>query len=135
MFRFAAATSTDAVSWVIRDAAYDTAAAADSAEPNSDFSHAANTASPARSSTHDRAGSETLIVGTDAVSPDATPPPVPNPRMVAATATPIASSVITVSAPLATDFSARKRVIRTMIAKKPAAASVNHIGKVGERQS
>src|ERR1700687_4795392 len=58
MFRFAAATSPDAVSCVIRDAAYDTAAAADSAEPNSDFSHAANTASPARSSTHDRAGCE-----------------------------------------------------------------------------
>ena len=55
--------------------------------------------------------------------------------MVAATAMPMASNVITVSAPLATDFSARNSVIRTMTAKKPAAANVNHIGKVGERQS
>ena len=54
--------------------------------------------------------------------------------MVAATATAIASSVMTVSAPLATDFSARNSVIRTMIPKNPAAASVSHIGKVGERQ-
>ena len=75
------------------------------------------------------------MVWTDAVSPDATLPGVPNPRMVAATATPIASSVITVSAPLATDFSARNIVIRTMTVKNPAAANVNHIGKVGERQS
>ena len=54
--------------------------------------------------------------------------------MVAATAMPIASSVMTVSAPLATDFSARNSVIRTMIPKNPAAASVSHIGKAGERQ-
>ena len=47
---------------------------------------------------------------------------------------PIASSVITVSAPLATDFSARNSVMRTMIPKNPAAANVSHIGKVGERQ-
>jgi len=33
-------------------------------------------------------------------------PAGPNPRMVAATAMPMASSVITVNAPLATDFSA-----------------------------
>ena len=46
----------------------------------------------------------------------------------------IASSVMTVSAPLATDFSARNSVTRTMIPKNPAAASVSHIGKVGERQ-
>jgi hypothetical protein len=55
--------------------------------------------------------------------------------MVAATAIPIATSVITVNAPLATDFSARSSVIRTMIPKNPAAANVSHIGKVGERQT
>ena len=54
--------------------------------------------------------------------------------MVAATAMPIASSVITVSAPLATDFSARSSVIKRTNAKNPAAASVSHIGKVGDRQ-
>ncbi len=36
---------------------------------------------------------------------------------------PIASNVMTVSAPLATDFSARNSVMRTMIPKNPAAAS------------
>ena len=41
---------------------------------------------------------------------------------------------MTVNAPLATDFSARNSVIRTMIPKKPAAASVSHIGNEGERQ-
>src|SRR5260370_25268302 len=55
--------------------------------------------------------------------------------MVAATAIPMARSVITVSAPLGTDFSARNSVIRTMIPKNPAAANVSHIGKAGERQS
>jgi len=64
----------------------------------------------------------------------ATLPPGPNPRMVAATAIPMASSVMTVSAPLATDFSARNSVIRRITPKNPAAASVSHIGKVGERQ-
>jgi hypothetical protein len=54
---------------------------------------------------------------------------------VAAIAIPIASSVITVSAPFATDFSARNSVRSTMIPKNPAAANVNHTGKVGERQS
>ncbi len=54
--------------------------------------------------------------------------------MVAATATPIANSVMTVSAPFATDFSARNSVNRTIMPKNPAAASVSHIGKVGERQ-
>ena len=54
--------------------------------------------------------------------------------MVAATAMPIASSVITVNAPLATDFSARSSVISRISAKKPAAANVSHIGNVGERQ-
>ena len=61
MFLLAAATSPNAVSRVIWDAAYDTAAAVDSAEPNNAFSHAANTVSPARSSIHDRAGSAALI--------------------------------------------------------------------------
>ncbi len=42
---------------------------------------------------------------------------------------------MTASMPLATDFSARNTVMSTMIAKNPAAASVSHIGKVGERQN
>ena len=60
--------------------------------------------------------------------------PGPKPRTVAATATPTASSVMTVSAPLATDLSARSSVISRIRAKKPAAASVTHIGNSGERQ-
>jgi hypothetical protein len=55
--------------------------------------------------------------------------------MVAVTATPIASNVITVNAPLATDFSARSSVTRRTTAKNAAAASVSHIGKSGDRQS
>ena len=55
--------------------------------------------------------------------------------MVAATATPMANSVMTVSAPLATDFSALNSVMRAIIAKNPAAAKVSHIGKAGERQN
>ena len=47
---------------------------------------------------------------------------------------PTATSVITVKAPLATDFSARSSVISTMIPKNPAAANVSHIGNAGERQ-
>jgi hypothetical protein len=47
----------------------------------------------------------------------------------------MASNVMMDSAPLATDFSARSSVIRTTIPKKPAAANVSHVGKVGERQS
>src|SRR5665213_479963 len=139
MFLFAAATSPYAVSRVIRDAAYDTAAAVDSAEPNSAFSHADKTVSPARSSIQDNAGSVAFAVWSDGVSADAmavaAPLSGPKPRMVAATAMPIASSVITVNAPLATDFSARNSVMRTMIPKNPAAASVSHIGKAGERQN
>ena len=54
--------------------------------------------------------------------------------MVAATAMPTANSVITVSAPLATDFSARSSVMRATTPKNPAAANVSHIGKAGERQ-
>ena len=41
---------------------------------------------------------------------------------------------MTANAPLATDLSARSSVIRTMIPKNAAAASVSHIGKFGERQ-
>jgi len=41
---------------------------------------------------------------------------------------------MTVKAPFATDLSARNIVNRTMIPKNPAAASVSHIGKDGERQ-
>ena len=54
--------------------------------------------------------------------------------MVAATVIPTASSVMTVSAPFATDFSARSSVIRTIRLKNPAAAIVSHIGKDAERQ-
>ena len=46
----------------------------------------------------------------------------------------MASSVMTVSAPFATDFSARNSVNRTTRAKKPAAANVSHVGKACERQ-
>jgi hypothetical protein len=45
----------------------------------------------------------------------------------------MASSVITVSAPLASDLDARSRVISTISPKKPATPSVSHIGKLGER--
>ena len=58
----------------------------------------------------------------------------PKPRTVAATATPTANSVITVSAPFATDFSARTSVTSNRMAKNPAAASVAHIGNEGECQ-
>src|SRR5882757_264813 len=133
---FAAATSPNAVSRVICDAAYDTAAAVDSAEPNKPFSHADRTVSPARSSIHDNAGNAALIGWGDRVSPDALwPPGGPNSRRVTAAAMAIASSVMTVSAPLATDFSARTSVTSRMIPKNPAAANVTHIGKAGERQS
>ena len=44
------------------------------------------------------------------------------------------NQVMTVSAPLATDFSARNSVMRTISPKNPAAANVSHIGNVGERQ-
>src|SRR5713226_9483617 len=131
----AAATSPNAISHVIWDAAYDSAAAADSAEPNKPFSHAVRTVSPARSSIHDNAGSAALIAWEDRVSPDALWPAGTNPRRVAAAAMAIASSVMTVSAPLATDFSARTSVMRRMIPKNPAAANVSHIGNAGERQS
>jgi len=43
--------------------------------------------------------------------------------------------VIAVSAALATDFSARKSAMSTLIAKNPTTAKVSHIGKVGKRQS
>src|SRR5882672_8098552 len=83
---------------------------------------------------HASAGSAALIAGGDGPSAEAAVPPGPKPRMVAAAATPIASNVMTVSAPLATDLSARNSVIRRMIPKNPAAASVSHIGNDGERQ-
>src|ERR1700716_4323057 len=123
MRAFAAATSPSAVSRVICDAAYDSAAAVDSGEPNNTFSHAVKTVSPARSSIHDNAGSAALISWGDRVSPDALWTPGPNPRTVTATAMPTTSSVTTVSVP------------RTIIPKTPAVANVSHIGKAGERQS
>src|SRR4030088_1918613 len=135
MRAFAAATSPSAVSRVICDAAYDSAAAVDSGEPNNTFPHAVKTVAPARSSIHDNAGSAALIGWGDKVSPDPLWTPGPNPRMGTATAMPAPSSVTTVSGPFASDFSARSSVVRTKIPKNPAAANVSHIGKAGERQS
>src|SRR6202011_3099269 len=104
-------------------------------EPNNSVAHPVKKVSPARSSIHENAGSAAIIGWGDRVSADAAGLSGPKSRRVAATAMPIASSVITVSAPLATDFSARNSVTRTTIPKNPAAASVSHIGKVGECQS
>ncbi len=70
----------------------------------------------------------------DTASPGARVLSGPNPRRVAALVTPIASSVMTASMPLATDFSARTTMTSTMIPKNPAVASVSHIGKVGACQ-
>lgn len=105
-----------------------------SAEPNSAFSQAVSTVSPARSSIHDKAGSAAVNDG-DRVSPAALRLSGPDARRVAALVTPIASSVMTASMPLATDFSARNTMMNTISPKNPAAASVSHIGKVGERQN
>src|SRR5258705_13644784 len=131
MLALAAATSPNAVSRVIWDAAYDSAAAVDSADPNKTFSHAAKTVSPARSSMHDNAGSAALIGWADRLSTDALWPG-PNPRMVAVAAMPISSSVVTVSAPLATDFSARKSGMGKKIPKNSDPANGSQTGKGGE---
>src|SRR5258705_6622808 len=114
MLAFAAATSPNAVSRAIWDAAYDSAAAVDSAEPNKTFSHAVKTVSPARSSMHDNAGSAALTGWEDRVSMDALWPG-PNPRIVAVAAMPNASRGINVRAPLAAGFSSRKNGVRTII--------------------
>src|SRR5437764_6345858 len=114
MLGLAVVMSAIAVSRAIRVAAYETAAATVSAEPNNAFSHPASTASPANSSRHDNAGSAALVDADDGVSTCSDCPPGPNPRMVAAPAIPTASNVITVNAPLATDFSARHSVMITM---------------------
>ena len=84
---------------------------------------------------HDNAGSAMLTGGAERLSADGPRPSGPKLRKVAATAMPIASSVMTVNAPLATDFSARSSVIRTMTAKNPAAINVSHIGNAGVRQN
>lgn len=99
---------------------------------NNALSHATSTTSPAKPSRQESAGSDAkgwarAFEDCASVSPKF--------LMVAATATVIARSVITVSAPLATDFSARKRVISRTSAKKTPAASVTHIGNAGECQS
>src|SRR4051812_7489430 len=83
---------------------------------------------------HDRAGAVAATGCKDEVARGPPTSSLPKPRMVAATATPMASNVITVKAPLAIDRSARSKVIRRMSAKKPAAAKVSHIGNVDERQ-
>src|SRR4029077_131868 len=102
------------------------------ADPNNLFSHADSTVSPAKSSMQDSAGNAAPTTGDGPVS---LRPAGPYPRMVAATAIPTATSVITVSTPLATDLSARNSVTKTMIPKNPAAANVSHIGKAGVRQT
>src|SRR5882724_7332817 len=130
----AALTSPSTVNRAICDAAYVTAAAVDSAEPNKTFSQAARTTSPAKPSTQESAGETGPTGDAERVSPGALRLAGPYPRRVEATAIPIASSVITVSAPFATDFSARNSVIRTISPKKPPATIVSHIGKAGERQ-
>jgi len=84
---------------------------------------------------HDSAAGGLPAICVDGSSGPAVELLLPNPRIVAATAIPIASSVITVNAPLATDFSARTRVTRTISAKNAAAAIVSHMGKDGECQS
>src|SRR5260370_36662239 len=117
MLAFAAATSPDAVSRVIWDAAYDSAAALDSADPNKPFSHAAKTVSPARSSMHDNAGSAALIGWADRLSTDALWPG-PNPRMVAVAAMPIAHSVTTGRPAFAADFPCRNRAMRGISPRK-----------------
>nr|GAJ35860.1 hypothetical protein BDOA9_0150700 [Bradyrhizobium sp. DOA9] len=53
---------------------------------------------------------------------------------MAAPAIAMDSSVMTVSAPLATDLSARSSATSRINPKNPAAASVIHVGKAGERQ-
>src|SRR5258708_10874202 len=98
MLALAAATSPNAVSRVIWDAAYDSAAAVDSADPNKTFLHAAKTVSPARSSPHDNAGSAALIDWEDRGSTDALWPG-PDPRMVAVSALPRCTRVMTANAP------------------------------------
>lgn len=67
-----------------------------------------------------------------AADPPASPP---KPRTAAATATATASNVVTASAPLATERSARSTMTRNTMAKNAAAASVSHIGRVGDRQN
>src|SRR5258708_32064767 len=99
MLALAAATSPNAVSRVIWDAAYDSAAAVDSADPNKTFSHAAKTVSPARSSMHDNAGSAALIGWADRLSTDALWPR-PNPRMVAGAAMAVCHHRSDLNAPL-----------------------------------
>src|ERR1700760_1482981 len=109
MVFWAVDASPNEVRRVIICAMWLTAAAVESADANTAFSQAAATASPAMSSTQDKAGNDGVAVAAtlawrsvDALLPRANGP---SPRIVAATATPTASKVITVKAPFATDFS------------------------------
>src|SRR4051794_26595525 len=130
----AVAASPSAVSRSILAAVVETAAAATSGAPNSAFSQPMATASPARSSRQDSAGRLAVIAACARASVGVVCPAGPSTRTTAAIAMVMASSVTTVSAPLATDRSARCSVTRRISPKKPAAASIIHIGKAGERQ-
>src|ERR1700742_5170613 len=136
MFFCAIAASPYEVRRVIICAMRLTAAAVESADANTALSQAAATASPAMSSTQDKPGDAGVAAVGAArwLSTEAVVVYASGPRMVAATATPTASSVITVRAPFATDLSARSSVMSRIKAKKPAAASVAHIGNSGDRQ-
>src|SRR3954464_7139952 len=112
-----------------------TAAAVESAEPYRTFSQFDSTRSPARSSRQASAGKATVACVPVRISPAPLRFAASNSRVVEVTAMPTASNVMTVSAPLATDRSARTKVIRTMIPKNAAAASVSHIGDAGELHS
>src|SRR3954449_2293422 len=127
----AVAASPSAVSRSILAAVVETAAAATSGAPNSAFSQPMPTAPPARSSRQDNAGR--LIAACARASVGMVCPAGPPTRTTAVSAMAMASSATTVSAPLATDRSARS-VTSRISPKKPAAASIIHIGKAGERQ-
>src|SRR5262249_42948612 len=104
-------------------------------EPNKTFSQAVRTTSPAISSTHARAGVAGLAGKAAALPCAVVGLPGPKPLVVAAAAIPMASNVMTVSAPFATDFSARHNVTMPITPKNAAAGRVSHIGNVGERQT
>src|SRR5689334_4438379 len=83
---------------------------------------------------HDSAGSTGASAGADLLSADAVCVADSDPRSIDATAMPSESSVMTASAALATDWSLRSSMNKTMMPKNAAADSVSHIGKDGERQ-
>src|SRR5262245_34803428 len=110
----AVAASPSAVRRLSIDDAYLTAAAVDSAEPNTTFSQACPTISPDISSMQAIAGEANMGADTDLVSVATLRAEGSRPRTADATATPIDTSVMSVSAPFATDRSARSIVISTI---------------------